>query len=72
VHERPDFVIDPGGIAPAQVIGEPVASLPVAAALQALQHHHHGQNRRRDRAAAVMDVQVGEQFVGKQPVPLTV
>jgi hypothetical protein len=72
VHERPDCVIDPGGIAPAQVVGEPVASLPIAAALQALQHHHHGQDRRRDRAAPVMDVQVGEQLVGKQPVALGV
>jgi hypothetical protein len=72
VHERPDLVVDPGGIPPAQVIGEPVASLPVAAALQPLQHHHHGQDRRRHRPATVMDVQISEQLIGEQPVALGV
>jgi hypothetical protein len=60
VHKPRHLVLDPGGVPPAQVVGEPVDRLPVTAALKALQRHHHGQNRRRDRAAPVLDVQVSE------------
>jgi hypothetical protein len=58
--KRPYLVMNPGGVPPAQVIAEPIDRLPVTAAFQPLQHHHHRQDRRRDRAATMVDVQVGE------------
>ena len=61
---------DPGGVAPAHVEGVPVDRLPVRKPVQPLQHHHRGHHRWRHAGPPAIAEQIGEQLVGKQPVPL--
>ena len=67
----------PTGDLPGDVAPQRADRLPIAQALQGLQHHHRGDHRSRDRrVAASLDHQVGKQLrweqlmsvVGKQGV----
>ena len=59
------------GVAPTIVEAVPLNRLPVAQALQSLQHHHRRDHRRRHTPTPPITEQVREQVIRKQTVTLT-
>jgi hypothetical protein len=54
------------GVLPARVVGEPLDGLTVAGPLEALEDHDHRDDERRNRPAAEVGEQIGEELVWEE------